>query len=156
MAGPWLYSLNLQAVATMQDLGIREWVLSIEDDKENIGDLLKSDLADKMLITVFSPLDLFTSRIAPPLKEKEYSLQNDKGDLLHVQESSGLTITRSGNHFSLLGKLGQLRKMSCSNFIVDLRSIGFLTSEGQGVLEAFNGDRHLPGTTVFNYERGLA
>ncbi len=156
MAGPWLYSLNRQAVATMQDLGIREWVLSIEDDKENIGDLLKSDLADKMLVTVFSPLDLFTSRIVPPLKEKEYFLQNDKGDLLHVQESSGLTITRSGNHFSLLGRLGQLRKLSCSNFIVDLRSIGFLTSEGREVLEAFNGDRHLPGTTVFNYERGLA
>ena len=155
MAGPWLYSLNRQAVATMQDSGIREWVFSIEDDKENIGDLLKSDLADKMFITVFSPLDLFTSRIAPPFKEKKYSLQNDKGDLLHVQESSGLTITRSDNHFSLLGKLWQLRKLSCSNFIIDLRSIGFLTSKGQEVLDAFNGDCYLSGTTEFNYERGL-
>ena len=156
MVGPWLYSLNHQAIDALQDLNIREWTLSIEDDKENIGDLLNSNLADKLLVTVFSPVDLFTSRIAPPLKEKEYSLQNDKGDLLHVQAGSGLTITRSDNYFSLLGKLWQLRKMSCSNFILDLRSIGFLTSKGQEVFDAFDGDCYLPGTTEFNYERGLA
>jgi len=155
MAGPWLYSLNKLAVDALQGLGIREWTLSSEDDKENIGDLLTGAVAAKLLVTVFSPVDLFTSRIIPPLKEKECSLQNDKGDLLHVQESSGLTITRSGKHFSLLGKLWHLRKMHCSNFVVDLRSIGFLTSEGQEVLDAYNGDRHLPGTTEFNYERGL-
>lgn len=155
MTGPWLYTLNNQAVKTLQTLDIREWVLSIEDDKKNIGDLLAGTVAENMLVTVFSPVDLFTSRITPPFKEKDSSLHNDKGDTLHLQKRSGLTITRSSKHFSLLGKIWQLRNLHCSNFVVDLRGVGLLTSYGQEVLDAFIGDCHLSGTTEFNYERGL-
>ena len=155
IAGPWLYSLNSQAVEAMRDLGIHECCLSIEDDKGNVKDLFAGGEADKLIITVFSPVDLFTSRIASTIKKQKFSLHNDKGDLLHLQKSDGLTVTRAEKQFSLLGKIQQLRNMGCCRFIVDLSGIGFLAVAGQEIFEAYAADRALPGTMEFNFERGL-
>ncbi len=155
MAGPWLYSLNSQAVEAMRDLGIHECCLSIEDDKGNVKDLFAGGGADKLIITVFSPVDLFTSRITSTLKKQKFSLHNDKGDLLHLQKSDGLTVTRAEKQFSLLGKIQQLRNMGCCRFIVDLSGIGFLAVAGQEIFDAYAADRALPGTMEFNFERGL-
>ncbi|MEA3469937.1 MAG: DUF3656 domain-containing protein [Thermodesulfobacteriota bacterium] len=155
IAGPWLYSLNSQAVEAMRDLGIHECCLSIEDDRGNVKDLFAGGGADKLIMTVFSPVDLFTSRIASTIKKQKFSLHNDKGDLLHLQKSDGLTVTRAEKQFSLLGKIQQLRNMGCCRFIVDLSGIGFLAVAGQEILDAYAADRALPGTMEFNFERGL-
>lgn len=154
-AGPWLYSMNSQAIAAMNDFGIRDCCLSIEDDRDNMGALLKNAGQGKIIVPVFSPVELFTSRVPSPAQGKEITLENDRGDLLYLQERHGLTITRARKYFSLTGRIQQLRKMGWSNFIVDLRGIGFLSGEGQEVLQAFYEDRILPGTTAFNFERGL-
>ncbi|MBU1454532.1 MAG: hypothetical protein KKD01_07355, partial [Proteobacteria bacterium] len=58
--------------------------------------------------------------------------------------------------FSLLGKLHMLRKMGYCAFVVDLTGIGLLTPQGQQILQAFNKDLVLPGTSSFNFDRGLA
>ncbi len=155
ISGPWLYALNSQSIAAMRDLGIHECCLSIEDDKENVKELVTGVEADKLLLTVFSPVDLFTSRISSTIKKQNFSLHNDKGDLLHLQKSDGLTVTRADKQFSLLGKIQQLRNMGCCRFIVDLSGIGFLDAAGKKILEAYADDGHLSGTMEFNFERGL-
>jgi len=156
MAGPWLYTLNSQAVAAMNLLGCRKFSLSLEDDKENMQSLLDSGNREALLLTVFASIDLFTSRIPVPIKEQQCTVQNDKGDLLHIVESEGLTVTRAGKRFSLLGKLKELRKMPCCDLVLDMRGIGFGTSAGQEVMGAFYDDTVLPDTVELNFKRGLA
>lgn len=155
MAGPWLYSLNSQTMSAMEELGIHKYCVSIEDDKENIKKLLAGKKGPEMLITVYSPVDLFTSRISPTINKKNFSVQNDKGDQFHLQKYSGITVTRADKHFSLLGKISQLRQMGCCNYIVDVSGIGFLTHTGQEIMDAFAADHLLPGTMDLNFERGL-
>ena len=154
-AGPWLYTLNSQAIMTMQDLGIQQFSLSLEDERENITALLAGAEQENLLLTVYSPIDLFTSRITPSFQDQVSSLQNDSGDLLHLHDERGLTVTRAHDHFSLLGKLHLLREMGCCNFVIDLRGSGLQSRQGQQVLQAFHEDIALPETSSFNFERGL-
>lgn len=155
-AGPWLYILNGQAVAAMGGLGCHKYCLSIEDEKENIRSLLGGGNPEEFLVTVYSRIDLFTSRISSPIKEQEFTLQNDRGDLLYLKESEGLTVTRAERPFSLLGNVKELREMGCRNFVLDLRGIGFATSAGRKVMSAFYEDHMLPETVELNFKRGLA
>jgi len=46
--------------------------------------------------------------------------------------------------------------MGCNNFILDMRGIGFGTTAGQGIMNAFHEDHIIPGTVELNFNRGLA
>ncbi|MBU1138959.1 MAG: DUF3656 domain-containing protein [Proteobacteria bacterium] len=156
LAGPWLYILNSQAIQTLQGLGILECCLSLEDDRENMAGLLTGGNLCNLLVTVYSPIALFTSRIPSAFQEQDASLQSDSGTSLHLHQYRGLTVTQANERFSLLGKLHMLRKMGYCAFVVDLTGIGLLTPQGQQILQAFNKDLVLPGTSSFNFDRGLA
>lgn len=155
-AGPWLYTMNSQAVKALQDLGVRECCLSLEDDRENMAGMLKGGDPSSLAITVYSPIDLFTSRIPSSFGQQDALLQSDSGIALHIGSHQGLTVTRARERFSLLGKLHLLRKMGCGTFVVDLRGTGVLTSQGQEILQAFHEDLALPETSSFNFDRGVA
>lgn len=155
IAGPWLYSLNSQAMKATEELGVQKWSLSIEDDRFNIGELLAAKEQQNILLTVYSPVDLFTSRIKPSIPEHDFILRSDKDELLKLTRRQGLTLTRAEKPYSLLGNLQSLRKMNCSSFVLDLRGTGLMSPKGLDILQAYYEDRHLPGTTLFNYERGL-
>lgn len=155
IAGPWLYSLNSQAMKTTAELGIQKWYLSLEDDRLNISELLAGKEQQNLLLLVYSPVDLFTSRIKPSLSEQNFILKNDKGELLKLKRKQGITVTQAEKPYSLLGNLHTLRKMNCSNFVLDLRGTGLLSPKGQEILQAYYDDCYLPGTTCFNFERGL-
>ncbi len=101
-------------------------------------------------------MELFTSRVPFSTHQQKNILENDKGEVLFLLENNGMTVTRAGKSFSLMGRIQQLRKMGCSKFSMDLRGIGFLSGEGQEILQAFYEDRTVPETTLFNFERGLA
>jgi putative protease len=154
IAGSWLYTLNSQTVSAMRALGCKKYCLSIEDDKENIRLLLHKGQAE-LLLTVYGAIDLFTSRIPAPVKEKECTLENDKGEQFYLKESGGLTITRAAKPFSLIGSLKELQGMSLNNFVLDMRGIGFKTPVGQGIMNAFHADSIIPGTVELNVNRGL-
>ncbi len=156
IGGKWLYSLNSQAMETTAGQSIQKWSLSIEDDRDNIKNLLRNRDTGNLLVTVYSPVDLFTSRIKPTIPEHSFILENDKGGLLTLTQKGEMTVTQAEKPFSLLGKLQQLRQMGCVNFVLDLTGDGFLSEHGQEVLQAYYEDRSLAGTTQFNYERGLS
>ena len=155
MAGPWLYTLNSQAMKTLQSLGIQECCLSLEDDRENMADLLAKENLPHPTITVYSSIDLFTSRIPSFFQRQEGSLQSDSGTSFQLHKQQGLTVTCPDHSFSLLGKLHVLRKMGCQRFVVDLTGIGCSSRKGRQILQAFQEDRVQPGTSWFNFERGL-
>lgn len=155
LAGSWLYSLNTQAIAVMAKMNIQKWSLSIEDDKINIETLLAGSERNNLMLTVYSPVNLFTSRIQPAVNQQQFILKNDKGGLLSLSQNAGLTVTKAEKPFSLTGRLQSLRKMGCVNYLLDLRGLGLLSKDGQEVLQAYYKDRSLAGTTLFNFERGL-
>ena len=155
VAGSWLYILNSQTAVAMKALGCKKYCFSIEDDKENLKQLLRNTHPEESFLTVYGAIDLFTSRIPVPVKEQEFTLQNDKGEQFLLKKSDELTITRAEKPFSLVGNLKELREMDCSNFVLDLRGIGFGTPSGQEVMNAFYEDTFLPGTVELNYKRGL-
>ncbi len=156
IAGPWLYSMNSQAMKATGELGVHKWTLSLEDDHFNIGGLLVGKEGRNILVIVYSPVDLFTSRITPSVSEKNIILEGGTGDLLHLTRKHGLTVTQAEKPYSLIGNLDRLQKMNCSNFVLDLRGTGLLSTKGQDILQAYYEDRYLPEVTPFNFERGLA
>lgn len=155
IGGSWLYCMNSQAIQMISKLKIQQWSVSIEDDKANIEKLFMVVDKKSLLLTVYTPVDLFTSRIQPSVTKEKFILRNDKGGLLALTQSNGLTVTQSEKPFSLIGRLQSLRKMGCTNFILDLRGNGLLSEYGQEVLQAYYEDRSLASTTLFNFERGL-
>lgn len=155
LAGSWLYSLNTQAITMTAKEKIEKWSLSIEDDKRNIETLLAGLERNNLMLTVYTPVDLFTSRIQPTVPQQKFILKNDKGGLLSLSQNAGLTVTKAEKPFSLTGRLQSLREMGCVNYLLDLRGIGLLGEQGQEVLQAYYEDRSLAGTTLFNFERGL-
>lgn len=154
-AGSWLYCLNTQAISMTAKRKIEKWSLSIEDDKRNIETLLSRSERNNLIVTAYSPVDLFTSRIQPSVPKQKFILKNDKGGLLSLSQNAGLTTTRAEKAFSLTGRLQFLRKKGCVNYLIDLRGLGLLSDEGQEILQAYYEDRSLAGTTLFNFERGL-
>lgn len=155
MAGQWLYTLNSQMMEATAGYRIQQWFLSLEDDRDNIQALLAGREKHNLLCPVYSPVDLFTSRIQPSIPEQNFILHNDKGGVVSLLQNNGLTVTRAERDFSLIGRLQTLRRLGCSNFVLDLRGRGLFSEEGQDILQAYFEDRTIAGTTTFNFERGL-
>ncbi|RUM43448.1 MAG: U32 family peptidase [Desulfocapsa sp.] len=156
IAGPWLYTLNTQAMVASALQGVDMWTLSLEDDKQNIKALFKNGKSSTLLVTAYAPVELFSSRIQPATTEQNFILTSDKGDLLTLSQKKGLTVTRAEKSFSLLGRVQILRKMGCVNFVLDLRGLGLGSEKGQEILQAFYEDRSFAATVPFNFERGLS
>ncbi len=155
LSGSWLYCLNTQAISMMAKEKIEKWSLSIEDDRSNIKTMLAGSESNNLILTAYSPVDLFTSRIKPSVAKQKFILENDKGGMLSLSQNAGLTVTNAEKPFSLTGRLQSLRKMGCVNYLLDLRGLGLKSEGGQEILQAYYEDRSLGGTTLFNFERGL-
>lgn len=149
-----MFSLNSQALATWQDQQIDRATLYLEDDRENLSELLTAGLQIQRTVTVYAPIEVMTTRI----KIKEVSsgapLQSDRGENYIMRGRDGLSVISAATPFSLLGHLAELRRMGCRSFQLDLSETA--AEQRDTVLAAFRSDRPLPGTTTFNYERGLA
>ena len=155
MAGPWLYGMNSQSVQALIENGCGRFSFALEDDRENIFSLLERVEGRHGLLTVYGRVDLFSSRIAFPAKEKRVEIRNDRGDLFLLERVGETTVTRAAQPFSLLGHLRQLRQKGCCNFVLDLKGVGFTTSAGQKIVDAYHRDQPLPDTMELNYSRGL-
>lgn len=156
VAGPWLYFLNSQAGVAMKGLGCKRYSLSLEDDRDNMKALLGTSPKEDLLVTVYAPLDLFTSRIDGPLPEKDCRVHNDQGEQFSLHRHGAITVTQAARPFSILASITELRKMGSCNFVIDLRGIGIGSAAGQDILAAFYGEKPLSGTMALNYLRGLA
>jgi collagenase-like PrtC family protease len=150
------YTLNSQAALAWQELGLAELTLSLEDEQKNIRDLYHRPLTIPLTLTVYSPVTLLLSRI--PLKGLRSGnvLHSDKEEEYRVITDSGLTEVMSGQDFSLVGRLRELREMGCARIMVDLSHCGAASAKGRQVLAALAADQPLPETFTFNYLQGLA
>lgn len=148
-----LFSLNSQALHCWRELGAERATLCLEDDRDNLAELLAADLPLSRTVMVYGPVEVMTTQI----RMKEVSggaVQSDRGELYTVRGQQGMTVISAATPFSLIGHLAELRRMGCSSFLLDLSETA--PQERDAVVAAWRGDRPLSGTTLFNYERGLA
>ncbi len=150
------YTLNSQAALAWQELGLAELTLSLEDEQKNIRTLHRRPLTIPLTLTVYSAITLLLSRI--PLKGLRSGnvLHSDKEEEYRIITDSGLTEVMSGQDFSLMGRLQELREMGCARIMVDLSHCGAASAKGRQVIAALASDQPLPDTTTFNYAQGLA
>ena len=73
---------------------------------------------------------------------------------IRLDFSSGLTVARAAQDYSLIGDPG-LPRLPVAHHLIDLSHIGALSKRGQAVLAAAKANQPLPDTTSFNFRRGL-
>jgi putative protease len=154
-AGYRLFSLNSQALLAWRELGLAEASLYIEDDRANLGELLRRDTGIETTLTVYGPVPLITSRIPIRGVRADSPVLSDRGEAYRVDGRSGLTVLTAETDFSLLGHLRELEALGCGAFTIDLSHLGPFTPRGKQVLEALKQGREVPGTSTFNYETGM-
>jgi putative protease len=105
---------------------------------------------------VYAPLPVLLSRI--PLRgiRSGTILRSDKGEGYRILNHLGLTEVIGEEDFSLLGHVQELLTMGCGLFQVELEHCGADSAKSRQILDALKEDRPLPGTTPWNYRRGLA
>ncbi len=150
-AGYRLFTLNSQALAVWQGLGVRRATLYLEDDRDNLAALLQT--GQRLTVTVYGPVEVMATRVRIKEVTGGAPLQSDRGEQYRLRGRDGLTEISAVTPFSLLGRLTELRKMGCRSFLLDLSETA--STERGEILAAFQADRPLPNTTFFNYERGL-
>jgi len=150
-SGYRLFTLNSQALAFWQELGIRRATLYIEDDRDNLADLLMQ--SPHLTVVAYSPVEVMTTRVRIKEISSGSPLQSDRGEGYRIHGRDGFTRISADIPFSLLGHLAELRRMGAHSFLLDLSETP--PAGRNELLDAFRADRAISGTTLFNYERGL-
>ncbi|HEX9873629.1 MAG TPA: U32 family peptidase, partial [Deferrimonas sp.] len=155
ITGYRLFSLNSQALLAWRELGATEATLYIEDDRDNLGAILRRDAGITPALTVYSTVALITSRIPIRNVRSDTPVVSDRGDGYRVDSRSGLSVVTPENDFSLIGRLGELQSLGCGRFTADLSHLGPFSEGGKRVLDALRRDTSVPGTSIFNYESAM-
>ncbi len=155
LAGSWLYTLNSQAILALKELGIKEYSFSLEDDETNIASLLARKTGLNGALTVYSPVHLITSRIPMRSQRSGNILESESSGSIRLDFSSGLTVARTGEDYSLIGHLHDLQSKGLTNQVMDLSHVGVVSKRGREILQAAARDHILENTSTFNFERGL-
>jgi putative protease len=150
-SGYRLFTTNSQAACAWRELGLSAATLYVEDDRDNLTAVLNRETGLPLAVTVYANLPMMVSRIPLRSVKAEHPLVSDRDEAYRVDNRGGLTVVRPEQDFSLLGHLGELQKMGCSRFIVDLAHLGATSAESRRVLAAFAQDAPLAGTSTFNY-----
>ena len=146
-----LFSLNSQALLAWRELGCTEATLYIEDDRENLGEILKRDTGIATAVTVYGQVPLMTTRIPMPKIRPESPVVSDRDEPYHVRQQGEISTLTSETDFSLFGHLQELESRGCHNFIIEAAHVGPFTEKGRQLLESFAADRPIHGTLPFNF-----
>jgi U32 family peptidase len=148
-----LFSLNSQALLSWQELGVTRATLYIEDDRENIAQLLASDLKIKRSVVLYMQVPVITSKITIKDIKGEAPLTSDRGDIYPVKVKDRLTVVNAQTPFSLMQYRNELRQLGCGSFALDLSHLQ--PEERERALEAFRKGASVQGSSEFNYTAGL-
>ncbi len=147
------FSLNSQALAAWRELGAESATLYLEDDSNNLAELLAAGIDIEQRIMAYSPLPVMTTKIRLKDVHANTPLRSDRGETYRVTSQDGLQTISSGLPFSLTARHGELRRIGCGSFVIDLSEE---PRERWGeIMAAFKSGRELPGTTEFNYAAEL-
>lgn len=148
-----LFSLNSQALLTWQELGCVRSTLYIEDDRDNMAQLLGSDLKIARGALLYAQVPVITSKIAIKEIKGEAPVTSDRGDVYGVKIKDRLTVVNAQTPFALTQHRNELRQMGCGLFLMDLSHL--TPEERERALEAYRKGLGVQGSSEFNFSAGL-
>jgi collagenase-like PrtC family protease len=146
--------LNSQAAFFLHEAGCQGVILSLENDRANLQDLLPAIQALNPLLTVYGRPPLFTSRLKIKARPGEV-LRGDGEEGLDHHGEAGLTLIRPLRPLCLLEYLKELRDLGVRGFVMDLRRDRPKPERVRSLVEAFRRERCPESSTTFNYLRRL-
>ena len=147
--------LNSQAGSLLRDLGCRSVILSLENDRSNLRELLPALQGLTPLITVYGQPALFTSRLEIRPRQST-AIRGIGKDSLRQRRQTDLTRVGSDRPLCLLNHLKELRKFGAKSFVVDLQGQRLRPRDLSNVMKDVLRQRCPQPHSTFNYLRRLA
>jgi putative protease len=114
--GP-LYTLNTQAALQWNALGVQQFVLSPEDDVQNLFALIEQ-LGDAAIVPVYQHTPLMISATRPAADDSELTDRSRRP--FHVEQAGREFVLINETPFSLAGHLDELKAKGARRFRIDL------------------------------------
>jgi putative protease len=146
--------LNSQAAFLLHETGCQAVILSLENDRANLRDLLPAIQALNPLLTVYARPPVFTSRLKIKSRPGEM-IRGGGEEALDHDGRGGLTLLRPVRPLCLLAHLKELRDLGFRGFVIDLRGDRPKPERVRSLVEAVRRERCLESSTTFNYLRRL-
>ena len=146
-----LYTLNSEAAAQWQELGIQQMVLSPEDTGENMKALL-GILGDRAIVPVYQHTPLMISATKP-----------EAVDTLHLRREQPMRVEQNGEQFvliyeepfSLLEHLDELRAAGARNFRIDLTYGVHTAAEAAEIIRCIRAGQTISPCSDGNFSRSI-
>lgn len=141
---------NMATVNILSDFGFDNFCYSPEDDILNL-----KGIADRRgLLTLFSYVPLFISRIKSPLKEN-VDLLDSKGEGFFTARKHGLDYLMGSKPLCLIHRQKKMEEIGINNFILDLSFTPPNQKTLTTLMKHYKSGQKLPDTTLFNHKGGL-
>lgn len=145
-----IWCINRPTIQKLSDLGFQNFTYSSEDDILNL-----KGIADKRgMMTLFSYVPLFISRIHSPLKE-DVDLLDSKGAGFFTARRHGLDYLLGSRPLCLIHREKKMMEIGISSFVLDLSFTPANQKTLKTLMEHYKSGRKLPDTTLFNHKGGL-
>jgi putative protease len=150
-AGHQINLMNSCAFKAAGEMGITSGVISIEAGQNDIKGLLQKRPFPEPAITIYGHPPLFTSRLIPQGLKHGHTVTSTRKERYSLSIVAGISYLVPQQPFSLVPFQIELRKMGCSNFIIDL------SYEAKPMVTLANilNKKYMRNCSHFNYKRGL-
>jgi putative protease len=146
--------LNSQASSLLKEMGCQALILSLENDRDNLGKLAAAIRGITPLVTVYGWPPLFISRLKVKLRE-DLEIRGPRREHFRYRRQEGLTEVRSEYPLCLLEHLNDLIKLGLKGFVVDLRGQRLRTNDLHAVMKSVQRQICPRPHTTFNYRGKL-
>ena len=142
--------LNSHAAFLLHEMGCQRVILSPENDRNNLTELVPAIQRLTPLATVFGWPPLFTSRLEVKPREGSVIWGSHNNRLQHSRQAE-LTSVRSDRPLCLFEHLIELSKIGVWDFVVDLRGQKFRSHELNNIMKGLERQRCPQPHSTFNY-----
>ncbi len=153
-AGPFLYSLNSQALRQLKELGVRESICSYEDEYLNIRDVLSHwDGSRKAFLFAHVPLFFTQVKMDPAISAMKHLALSSMAAF--IRRCGSGTAVVSARPFSIFQSRKKLEMLRLQGYIIDLAFTLPSRELWRKVREHFEKSLPFPGSRKFNFKIGL-
>jgi len=156
IAGPFLYSFNSYSTAFLTENGINAVTLPLEISKNNLNNIIEKVDPKVFFITVFSFPQLFQINTSlTRLYDFENLSDKDGYQFIFKNYDKDKTAVVCETPFSIIDKIGQLRKDGIRRFIVDLAFTDLKKSYYKDLMDIVKSNGIFQGASRFNWKDGF-
>ncbi len=146
----WIWCFNRAAQKAVFDRGVGQFSYSPEDDYPNI----RSSASRQGMVTLFSHVPLFISRIRPALTVNE-KCTDAFGNEFFTAEKHGVYFLLSRKPLCLFHKRKKLEEAGITSFAIDLRFCKPDKKLFKDLLRSYRQEMKVEGSTSFNFKLGI-